>query len=81
MAIYGRTGDKVTIKRHAVLADVKKLDGRKPDKQDRDALANGSYIVVERSDGKEQLYHQAFLRADDGSREITRAIEALAEVA
>jgi hypothetical protein len=30
MAIYGRTGDVVTVVRRAVLEDVKRLDGRKP---------------------------------------------------
>lgn len=74
--IYGRTGQTVEIVRKATLADVKKLDGRKPDAQDRDAIKNGSYIVVRDGD-KERLYHQAFLRADGGSVEITQAIEAL----
>jgi hypothetical protein len=75
--IYGRTGDPVTIKRLAVLDDVKRLDGRRPDKQDRAAIENGSYVVVVQADGKERLYHQAFLRADDGGREIGRAIDAV----
>src|SRR6185312_17355018 len=34
MAIYGRTGNVVTVVRRAVLSDVKLLDGRRPDKQD-----------------------------------------------
>ena len=75
--IYGRFGDPVTIKRVATLEDVKLLDGRKPDKQDRDAIEKGSYVVVAEDDGAERLYHLAYLRADDGSREITAAIEAL----
>lgn len=78
--IYGRAGLPVTIKRRAVMDDVQKLDGRKPGKQDRDAFKNGSYIVVADADtGQERLYHLAFLRADDGSAEITRAIEALGQ--
>jgi hypothetical protein len=74
--IYGRFGGTVTIIRTAVLADVQKLDGRKPDKQDREALENGSYVVVRDEDGKERLYHQAYLHADGGCREISEAIEA-----
>lgn len=74
--IYGRAGQPVTIKRLAVLADVQKLDGRKPDRQDREAIKHGSYVVVD-DDGVERLYHLAFLRADDGGREITAAIKAV----
>jgi hypothetical protein len=74
MTIYGRGGGKVTVKRTAVLADVERLDGRKPDKQDRHALENGSYVIVIDEGGKERLYHQCFLRADHGSLEITEAI-------
>lgn len=77
--IYGRFGQPVTIIRVAILDDVKKLDGRRPDKQDREALKHGSYVVV-RDDDKERLYHQAFLRADGGAREIGDAIDALSEV-
>ena len=77
MAIYGRGGGVVTIVRMAALADVKKLDGRKPDKQDREALANGSYVVVRFEDGTERLYHQAYLRADGGGREIGEVLDAL----
>lgn len=73
--IYGRFGQVVTIKRVAILADVQRLDGRKPDKHDRSNFANGSYVVVE-DGGKERLYHQAFLRADGGAREIASAIRA-----
>lgn len=77
MTIYGRFGDVVTIKRRAVLADVQALDGRKPDAQDRAALEAGSYVVVVQDDGTDRLYHQAFLRATDGFREIAAALEAL----
>lgn len=76
MAIYGRLGQEVTIMRKAKLADVEKLDGRKPDKQDREAIKIGSYVVVQDGD-KTRLYHLAFLRADDGAAEITRALEGL----
>jgi len=76
MAIYGRFGDVVTIERIAVLADVKALDLRNPDKRDKDAIAAGSYVVVKDEDGKRRLYHQAYLRADGGSLEIAAAIAA-----
>lgn len=74
--IYGRWQNVVTIKRHALLEDVRKLENRKPDKGDRECLSIGAYIVVE-SEGREQLCALAFLRADRGSLEITQAIEKL----
>lgn len=80
--IYGRFGTQVTILRLATLEDVEKLDGRKPDKQDREAVANTSYVVVvDEGDEKkrERLYHQAFLRADRGSVEISEALERIAD--
>lgn len=79
--IYGRGGIPVTIKRRAVLDDVRKLEGRRPDKQDREALEQGSYFVVDFGYGQEErLYHLAFLRADDGFREISAAIAAVEPV-
>jgi hypothetical protein len=51
MAIYGRFGDVVTIVRMGTLEDVKTLNGRKPDKQDREAVENGSYVVVASFEG------------------------------
>lgn len=75
--IYGRFGNQVVIQRLAVLGDVKRLEGRKPDKQDREALENDSYVIVTEVDtGTERLYHQAFLRADSGSVEIGAVIDA-----
>lgn len=74
--IYGRFGEVVTIKRVGSLEDVQKLEGRKPDKQDREFVASMSYVVVD-DDGKERLYHRAFLRADGGSSEIAEAIKML----
>lgn len=84
MAIYGRFGVELIIKRRAVLADVKALDHRKADKQDREALALGSYWVVDfkeatGSDSHDRLYHLGFMRADDGLNEIERAIIALGD--
>lgn len=77
MTIYGRSGEPVTIVRLGTLDDIKKLDGRKPDKTDRDAIANGSYLVVRFADGEEQVYHQAYLRADGAAQEIAAARDAL----
>lgn len=76
--IYGRFGNPVTIVRRAVLADVKKYENRRPDKADKIGLANGAYWIARDNDtNREKLYSLAYLRADDGSREITAAIEAL----
>jgi hypothetical protein len=75
--IYDRFGGEVTIVRMGTLEDVKTLDKRRPDKQDRTAIANGSYVVVRHKDGREVLAHQAYLRATDGSLEIGKAIDAL----
>ena len=72
--IYGRSGDPVTVLRLAALADVRRLDGRKPDKQDRDAIKSESYVVVKDDSGQERLYHLAFLRADEGAAEIMKAL-------
>lgn len=77
MTVYGRTGDVVVIRRLAVLEDVKVLERREPDAQDLEALENGSYVVVVQDDGKERLYHQAFLRATDGSVEISKVLGAM----
>lgn len=77
--IYGRTGNRVTIQRMATIEDVQALDKRKPDKQDREALASGSYVVVSFEDGTLRLYHLAYLRADDGTREISAVIDAMAK--
>jgi hypothetical protein len=77
MTIYGRFGDEVAIVRIGTLADVKSLDKRKPNKQDRDAVDNMSYVVVRQNDGTERLYHQAFMRATGGSVEIGAALDAV----
>ena len=74
--IYGQFGNPVVIQRIAKLEDIKALDGRKPDKQDRLALENDSYVVVSDEKGKLRLYHQGNLRADAGSVEISAVVEA-----
>jgi hypothetical protein len=71
--IYGRTGNEVKILRMGTIADVKALDHRKADAQDRDAVKAGAYVVV-LCFGELRLYHLAFLRADDGVKEIDAAI-------
>lgn len=75
--IYSRFGEVVTVVRRGVLADVQKFDKRKPDAQDKRCVEAGSYVIVRFPDGGEQLYHQGFLRADEGSAEITKALEAV----
>jgi hypothetical protein len=79
MTIYGRTGDVVTIVRVGTLDDVQTLERRTPDKMDRDAIEFGSYLVVRQDDGKERLYHEAYLRADGGSLEIVKAVARLSQ--
>lgn len=79
--IYGRFGNPLTIVRMGTLDDVKTLDQRKPDKQDRAVVEAGGYVVVREEGGKERLYHQAYMRADGGAREIGEALEALGTVA
>jgi hypothetical protein len=74
--VYGRVGQRVTIQRLGTLADVRQLDKRKPDKQDRDAVKLNAYVVVSEDDGTLRLYHVAFLRADNGAREIGAIIDA-----
>lgn len=75
MAIYGRFGAKVTILRKAVLADVQKLDNRKPDKQDKERIELGMLLVVDLQ-GAERLYDYVYLRADGACQEIDAAITA-----
>lgn len=79
MTIYGRFGHTLTITRYATLEDIGRLEKRKPDKQDREAVKNGSYVLVcYADDGQEDIVHQAYMRADDGCREIFAALEATA---
>jgi hypothetical protein len=82
MAIYGRFGHKLTVVRFATLDDVQRLEKRKPDQQDREAIKHGSYVITRLEEGahtgRVDIHHQAYLRADDGSREITAALEATA---
>jgi hypothetical protein len=78
MAIYGRFGHELTVVRFATLDDVQRLKKRKPDQQDREAIKHGSYVITRLEDGHEDIHHQAYLRVDDGSREIMAALEATA---
>lgn len=80
--IYGRFGHKLTIERMAVIGDVKRFTGWRPCQRDREAIGNGLYVVVKRiDDGKQDLYHLAFLKADGGLGEIQDAIEAIKALA
>jgi hypothetical protein len=72
--IYGRFGQPVTIVRRGTLMDIRELDRRVPDKQDRAALKSRSYVVVI-DDGKEYLYHLCYLRADRGALEIGEELQ------
>jgi hypothetical protein len=76
--IYSRFGDPCTIARVATLADVTSLDKRKPDKHDKQRVADGCYLVTKSiASGTERLHDVCYLRADEGSLEITRAVRAL----
>jgi hypothetical protein len=75
--IYGRFGDPVTLVRMGTLADVKLLDRRKPDAQDKKSVANKCYVVTRHEDGSELLHHIGYLRADEGIKEIEAAIIAI----
>jgi hypothetical protein len=81
--IYGRFGDEIEIVRVAVLADVKRLDKRKPDKHDKQRVADGCYIVTRSKSaddpfgGDERLHDICYMRADGGFKEITEAIRRL----
>lgn len=75
--IYGRFGNPLTILRLGTIDDVQRLAGRKPDQRDRDAVASHSYLVCREEDGTESLYHQAYMRADGGSLEISKAMSEL----
>lgn len=85
MAIHGRFWahdypNLMSIERIAVIEDVKRLDKRKPDKVDREAIRLGSYVVCKALDGsragREELYHIGYLKAEGGWPEIHAAIEA-----
>lgn len=85
MAVYGRVGQRVVIQRLATLADVQKLDNRKPDKRDRERIKQHCLVVVtdtmlqaETGGDALRLYDIAFLRADDGAREIGAIVDACA---
>ena len=79
MTIYGRWGGETRIVRKAVLADVKRLENRKPDAHDRRRVADGCYLVTTSVDGShEVLQDVAYMRADGGLSEIMEAVRALA---
>lgn len=73
MSIYARFGETVTVLRYATKADVLKLDPPF-DAEAKKNLANKSWVVIQFEDGMERISHLAYLRADDGSKEITNAL-------
>lgn len=76
MAICSRFGNGLSILRPAVLADVKKFDGRKPDAHDKRRIEEGQYVIVGYDDNTEGLADLAMLKADGGWREIEEAAKA-----
>lgn len=78
--IYGRWGQPVEVVRVGTLDDVRELDRREPDEQDRHNVGTGGYVVTRNIEGgKVTLHHLAYLRADDGLPEIMRAVRATME--
>jgi hypothetical protein len=85
MAIYSRFGDPVIVVRMATVEDVKTFENRKPDKQDRERTKDGQRIICrylkgskgDELQGREFLADTAYLRADEGYREIMAAVRAL----
>lgn len=87
MAIYDRFGFAVKILRLAQPQDFRKIERRKPDKRDFEAMNLEAVVIVTdvaSPNGKtmpgpepENLIHIAFLRADGGLGEIQDAIKAL----
>ncbi len=76
--IYGRFGDPVELVRMAVWSDIRELEHRKGDAQDRKSIANKCYIVTRAVDnGYETIHHIGFLRADEGIQEIAAAVIAI----
>lgn len=79
--IYSRFGCECEIVRRGTLEDVRTFDKRKPDADDRANVANGCYVIIRyKNTGEEALAAQCYLRADDGSKEITDALRAIEEV-
>ena len=76
--IYGRFGGRVEVIRTATIEDVNLLDKRKPDQQDRDAIALGSYLLTRSLAPTPatfcRLHRLAYMRADGGSKEIAEAV-------
>lgn len=73
MAIFSRFGSELTLVREATAADVKRLDRRAFDEQDKSRIAYGMLWVCKLDSGEEMLADAAHLRADDGIAEINRA--------
>jgi hypothetical protein len=76
VTVYGRFGDVVVPIRYGTVLDVEGLERRSPDRKDWEALERLSYVVVRHDDGRESLYHWAYLRADGGAHEIGAIVDA-----
>lgn len=73
--IYTRFGNKIEVVRRATVADVRKFDNRRPDKEDRVRTADGWRAICRYLDGREFLADVAFLKADGGYGEIHDAFK------
>lgn len=79
--IYTMFGSEILSVRYATLEDVRVFEGREPDVQACQAIADQSWVVATRTDQTDLLTHIAKLRADGGLAEILRCIREREEVA
>jgi hypothetical protein len=68
--IHSRFGGVVTLVRFATIGDVKTFERRKADKEDKLRTEGGWRFIARYEDGTEFLADVAYLRADEGLREI-----------
>lgn len=78
MTIYSKFGGAVTLVRFAKIEDVKTYERRRADKQDKERTADGWRFIAKYEDEpgespKQFLADVAYLRADDGLKEILDA--------
>lgn len=71
--IYARFGEPITVVRYATKADVLALDPPF-DAEAQKNLKHKSWVVIRFEDGSERISHLAYLRADDGLKEILAVI-------
>ena len=76
MTIYGRWGQEVEVVRLGTLDDVRELDKREPDDEDRRAIELEAYVVTRDKDtGQLVLHGLPYLRAEGGLGEILDALD------